>query len=160
MYSTLAYRGPMYLWYPEGVEFDRESAPAPIPNFAVDRAQRRLFQLGASVGGTVFGAVHCLAWDFAFPTGGEKLGWNICAVATAVLPLVMALPLLLSAYTVFERTRFFALAMRISTFVFVLLSLAYVLARLFLLAETVRSLFYLPPEAFVETWSGSFPHWG
>ena len=36
----------------------------------------------------------------------------------------------------------------------------YVLARLFLMVEIFRSLLFLPPEAFIDTWSGSFPHWG
>lgn len=38
--------------------------------------------------------------------------------------------------------------------------LLYILARLFLIVEVFRSLLYLPPGAFIETWSGSFPHFG
>jgi hypothetical protein len=38
--------------------------------------------------------------------------------------------------------------------------LPYILARLFLMVEIFRSLFFLPPDAFIDTWSGSFPHWG
>ena len=36
----------------------------------------------------------------------------------------------------------------------------YILARLFLLVEIFRTLCFLPPDAFVDTWSGSFPHIG
>jgi hypothetical protein len=36
----------------------------------------------------------------------------------------------------------------------------YILARLFLLVEVFRTLCFLPPDVFVDTWSGSFPHIG
>ena len=36
----------------------------------------------------------------------------------------------------------------------------YILARLFLLVEIFRTLGFLPPHAFVDTWSGSLPHFG
>ena len=37
---------------------------------------------------------------------------------------------------------------------------AYVVARLFLMFEVFRTLFFLPPGAFVATWSSSIPHVG
>jgi hypothetical protein len=42
----------------------------------------------------------------------------------------------------------------------IFLLIPYLLSRLFIMIEIFRSLFYLPPEAFLDTWSGSFPHWG
>ena len=41
-----------------------------------------------------------------------------------------------------------------------LCALVYGLVRLFILVEVIRSLFFLPPEAFVATWSSSIPHAG
>jgi hypothetical protein len=38
--------------------------------------------------------------------------------------------------------------------------LRYILARLFLWIEVFRTLCFLPSGAFVDTWSGSFPHIG
>jgi hypothetical protein len=38
--------------------------------------------------------------------------------------------------------------------------LVYILVRLFILVEVVRSLFFLPPEAFIATWSSNVPHIG
>ena len=51
-------------------------------------------------------------------------------------------------------------AIRIVGWVMVLaFVLPYTVARIYIIVEMIRSLFYLPPEAFVETWSASFPHW-
>jgi hypothetical protein len=36
--------------------------------------------------------------------------------------------------------------------------LVYILARLFLIVELFRCLFFLPPSAFVSTWVSSVPH--
>ncbi|KAI0065543.1 hypothetical protein BV25DRAFT_1851027, partial [Artomyces pyxidatus] len=47
-----------------------------------------IFALSASV---VFGAVHCAAWDYAFPSRAEKHIWRITAVAIAALPGVLLL---------------------------------------------------------------------
>jgi hypothetical protein len=39
-----------------------------------------------------------------------------------------------------------------------LMVLVYILARLFLIVELFRCLFFLPPSAFVSTWVSSVPH--
>jgi hypothetical protein len=36
----------------------------------------------------------------------------------------------------------------------------YITARLVLLVETFRTLFFLPPLAFVSTWTANIPHFG
>jgi hypothetical protein len=48
---------------------------------------------GAILGGTLFGALHCLAWNFHFPTPQEALAWRICSGLTTALPLA-SLPLI------------------------------------------------------------------
>jgi len=48
---------------------------------------------GALLGGTIFGGLHCLAWNFHFPTHGEALGWRICSVATTALPIMSSFPI-------------------------------------------------------------------
>jgi hypothetical protein len=120
---------------------------------------------GAVVGGALFGGLHCLAWNFQFPTSGEALAWKICSVLTTGLPTLSLAPLIAwlqvntsyrSPYlvaTVERPTIRFLVGMSLITIL-----LTYILARLFLMVEIFRSLFFLPPEAFVDTWSGSFPH--
>jgi hypothetical protein len=48
---------------------------------------------GALLGGTIFGGLHCLAWNFHFPTHTEALGWRICSVATTALPIMSSFPI-------------------------------------------------------------------
>jgi hypothetical protein len=48
---------------------------------------------GALLGGTIFGGLHCLAWNFHFPTHREALGWRICSVATTALPIMSSFPI-------------------------------------------------------------------
>ena len=45
--------------------------------------------------GVCFGAIHCIAWLFSFPTHTELLMWRISSVAITVLPIYVPLILLL-----------------------------------------------------------------
>lgn len=147
---------------------------APIPNDSnhvlldamprVPMRQEILFlAIGAVPGGTLFGGLHCLAWNFHFPTPAEALAWKICSVITSGLPLLFSVPLSTLMWSRLLRRDSKASSEMTSTvsltFVIVFLVL-YVLARLLLIVEMFRALFFLPPEAFIDTWSGSFPHWG
>ena len=38
----------------------------------------------------VFGGIHCLAWNFTFPTSQQKLLWRICAAFIAADPILLA----------------------------------------------------------------------
>ncbi|KZP31460.1 hypothetical protein FIBSPDRAFT_925718 [Athelia psychrophila] len=49
---------------------------------------------------TVFGAVHCAAWSFAFPSLAEQRVWRVCATAIVAIPL--ALTVVLVVFMVFN----------------------------------------------------------
>ena len=38
---------------------------------------------------TLFGAIHCLAWNSPFPSPAEQLSWRICAILTTSLPALV-----------------------------------------------------------------------
>jgi hypothetical protein len=40
----------------------------------------------------------------------------------------------------------------------ILICFGYVLARLFMIVETFRALFFLPPSAYIATWASNVPH--
>ncbi|KAF2493117.1 hypothetical protein BU16DRAFT_465657 [Lophium mytilinum] len=110
--------------------------------------------VGYVFGAMVFGAGHCIAWDFEFPTQVEQTLWRVASVATAaVMPVYYFVWWLLRDGIDGNRVE---KVLNIS--VGVVAAVVYVLGRLFLLAEMFRSLFHLPPEAFVGTWSMSIPH--
>lgn len=169
-------------WYFYATELGKGSADddydlLSIPNDTNSKGMTIFY--GASVGGTVFGGLHCLAWNFHFPTPAEALIWRICSIVTTLLPLVwvpVTLGLVMLLNSIFAQAKItegardpfqeildgeskWIHAINLNTVSDSHL-IIYALARLFLIVETFRSLFFPPPEAFIDTWSGGFPHWG
>lgn len=108
----------------------------------------------------VLGAVHLAGWNLAFPSQVDQWLWRSCAIASAASPILwMALSLPLLAMT---KTNFSDSAVMAGVWVTAgqqaVLSVVYVIARTVLMALMVRSLFYLPPEAFATTWATNVPH--
>jgi hypothetical protein len=176
--ATLSHYGPRYLWLTPRTEkeFYPELGPDPIPNDANHYTDllpgRGLFEdndeimslaFGSIFGGALFGGLHCLAWNFHFPTPGEALGWRICSIATTCLPVLSLIPTwawmklnpFYGGHEGSKASRVLVAVIGLGLFV-----VPYVLARLFLMIEIFRTLCFLPPDAFVDTWSGSFPHLG
>jgi len=181
--ESLAKFGPLYLLLdhrPEGT-FDENLGPAPIPNDAthygaelnlywpVFQALGNDFEIATLafaviIGGTLFGGLHCLAWDFSFPTYWEALTWRISSIMISVLPSLSIVPLSLwirsIPWVVDDEQKMSPTTRIILELILVMVFIVpYCLARVFLMFEIFRSLFFLPPEAFIDTWSGSFPHW-
>ncbi|KAH8812184.1 hypothetical protein F5884DRAFT_820164 [Xylogone sp. PMI_703] len=104
---------------------------------------------------TVFSAVHIAAWNFAFPTHGESLLWKIAAVLCTAVGLV-CIGVILLAYLVGSIWEDFAYVL--AGLSLVLLTAGYIIYRLFLIVETFRCLFFLPPSAYVATWATNLPH--
>lgn len=101
----------------------------------------------------LFGGLHLIAWSIKFPTDTEKYIWRASALTVAVAPTVSALLVLLES-VLFNRTD------RLSKWSVLFLAPLYVSARLFIIVESYRSLYYLPKDAFVSTWAANAPHIG
>ncbi len=114
--------------------------------------------IGGSVGSVVFGAIHLAAWNFEFPTTIEGTIWRAasvyCTCFFVAFLLCGVVKALLEEY-VLEGWDFVNLPIAILLVIFFL---AYVLARLALIVETFRTLFFLPPSAYVATWASNVPH--
>jgi hypothetical protein len=121
---------------------------------------------GTLLASVIFGAVHCVAWNFQFATEIEKTLWRVASlVSTLILlihPLVHTLkavfttwvPVPVGFHVVKKQLRIALGSLTVVAMV------GYMVARLFLMVETFRSLFFLPPGAFVSTWPSSLPHIG
>jgi hypothetical protein len=130
-------------------------------------AGRALF-LGSILGGTIFGAIHCAAWDFEFPTPIERLLWRIACLIIVILPIANSWPLILRkpfarVMKKMEKTKDVqteaALLLTIGNGLLMAMFSVYFVCRLFMLCEVVRALFYLPPGAFLTAnWLGAIPH--
>jgi hypothetical protein len=105
----------------------------------------------------LFGAIHCVAWNFPFPSEIERILWHISAIVTALAyPLVVGFLWLLVKLEEefelqFDRAEWAGGA---------LLGIAFVISRLFICVEVIRSLAFLPPGAFQASWTQNIPHIG
>ncbi|KZP09486.1 hypothetical protein FIBSPDRAFT_759935 [Athelia psychrophila] len=102
----------------------------------------------------MFGAIHCAAWSFAFPSHAEKLIWRIASIALVGVPAIYIFLLGLWARKLKSRK-----AITILLLVLLIRIPFYILARMVLLVlafTTLRSL----PLAALETvqWTTLIPH--
>ncbi|KAL7964197.1 hypothetical protein HDV63DRAFT_409673 [Trichoderma sp. SZMC 28014] len=103
-----------------------------------------------------FGGIHLLAWNLQFPTPVEGLLWKISAIMTIACPALYGsshLPWLgKNPKEATKLERFWVkTVVRFTSFF-------YFFAHLFLITESIRSLYYLPRGAYIATWTADFPH--
>jgi hypothetical protein len=126
-----------------------ENGP-PIPIDAQEYYHHKIegwWLLALTLGAITFGGIHVGAWKFIFPTKIELLFWRVASLYSTIFsPILILISFLFSAY--FDT---FLVIRSFSMFF-------YVIARLFILVETFRTLFYLPPLAYVSTWTANIPH--
>ena len=110
------------------------------------------YYFGMIVGCVVFNGIHLAAWNFKFPTPTEQLLWHAAGiVATTLFPLSMVVVVIISM------TKWAGDDRGVSHNMNLICGMAYVLARLFLLVETFRSLAFHPPDTFKATWMSNLP---
>ncbi|KAJ7130466.1 hypothetical protein C8R44DRAFT_872266 [Mycena epipterygia] len=107
--------------------------------------------------GTIFGAIHCAAWNTDFPSTIEMWMWRACSLMVTTIPAALGLVIALGTSiggTVLKDT----LDLICIIIVFILIPL-YPIARLFLITMTFTSLRALPPGTFIDVdWSVYIPH--
>jgi hypothetical protein len=138
---------------PKEFEFLRD----PIPNDGVYKASNlrdSYDHFGIAVAGVLFGALHCSAWDFYFPSMVDSLLWKLSSIISTIVPLYFVA----LVFVVNDKKRFMELARTLLVAVWVLAIVFYIIARLILIALVFRCFFYLPINAFVSTWTTEVPH--
>ncbi|KAE9365107.1 hypothetical protein N431DRAFT_549410 [Stipitochalara longipes BDJ] len=121
--------------------------------------------MGLLLSTTLFGAIHVAAWNFSFPNQMERNLWRTASVLCTALPLIVYLFLCAGFFIVWS------LIVRLSGserdpkyFIYfgmgfiAVTSLIYLLARLFILIEVFRTLFFLSPDVYLSTWATNIPH--
>lgn len=131
----------------------------------------RIWGTGMVWSGMVFGSLHLVAWNCAFPSVGEMWAWRGAALVTTAWP---SMPGVLGwMVSMLQQWRERAVgpggdtAMRKKrirrfwqTVALPILIGPLFCARVFVLVEAYRSLYYLPPESFVTTWTSNVPRFG
>lgn len=103
-----------------------------------------------------FGAVHCAAWSYAFPSLQEKWIWRACAIAITAIPLPMAA--MFAAFDPFGGS-FSDAVNYLQSIVLSLCGVLYIVCRIVLLALSFTTLRHLPPSAYQTVqWTTWIPH--
>ena len=107
--------------------------------------------------GICFGAIHCIAWHFSFPTPTELLMWRISSVAITALPIYMPLIFFLGIWL--NNTDFKKLGDAVLYFGPISGGILYIIARAVTLILAFTSLRGLPPGAYQTVhWTTFIPH--
>lgn len=131
------------------------------------------FVVSVNTIGSIFGALHLLAWDCPFPSRAELILWRLSGILiiapfpimlliiiTAVIWHVGRGPTLLKSRDS-ESSNEIWLVQKVWFAINLGFSPFYVLARVYLLVGSLINLAYLPDDVFEETpWSRYLPHFG
>ena len=100
--------------------------------------------------GVCFGAIHCIAWHFSFPTYTESLIWRISSVAITAVPIYIPLGF---SFIMIDS------GLAIAYFSALSGGILYILARAVTLVLAFTSLRDLPPGAYETVhWTTFIPH--
>ena len=106
--------------------------------------------------GICFGAIHCIAWGFPFPTHTELLMWRVSSVAITAIPVYISLMIGLATWL---KNMGFDTIGNIVGFSIPPVFILYIIARVFTLVLALTSLRDLPPGAFDTVhWTTFIPH--
>ncbi|KAJ5736749.1 uncharacterized protein N7483_001874 [Penicillium malachiteum] len=138
------------------------------------------------IGSIAFGAVHLIAWDFHFPTRIEKiLWWTSASLCSCCVPVLGLLTYILNGMLDFDQELvnraednvlqerkglavlerwsleasviFMVIVSVVLAGIWILLAIAYIVARFYIFVEIFRTLCFLPPDAYVGTWAANLP---
>lgn len=101
---------------------------------------------GGIFGGVLFGLIHCLAWNFRYPTTVEGTLWRISSMVTSIVPILFGVRSLAAVQRLERRVPF--MIDFVAPALGGILGLVYIFCRMFLLVETFRSLAFLPPGSY------------
>ncbi|KAK4096211.1 hypothetical protein N658DRAFT_519333 [Parathielavia hyrcaniae] len=144
-----------------------------VPNNAINTAACEWFDHeGAEtayiaclyIGSAIFCGLHLLAWNFPFPTAVDQVIWRVATLVSIMAPV--GIPFLVcipyrAGWSCCRKTgdegaqkRVEGLLVSSATFGVL------VVARLLLIVEVFRTLYFLPQDAYLSTWTSNMPHMG
>ena len=115
--------------------------------------------IGIGFGGTLFGTIHFLAWNFEFPTPVERILWRLSCCVIISIPLLSTAMYFLTLHNARNDSETDNKSNALLRPFMAMSVVSYVLARLYLVTEIFRSLAYAPPSTFEDiNWPSAIPH--
>jgi len=167
-FKELGYLGPSAFWYVRAETWvpDNSVHYIDVENIRWLRFLSRYSSLNIAMIVTLltslpFGAVHIIAWNFEFPTQGERTGWHIACILTLVVPVFIVITFMYAADVWRKLLRSsLSLAKNMVAYQLGILLAIQGIGRGFVLMEALRSLISQPAGAFTATDMGDVPHLG
>jgi len=130
-----------------------------------DPDARIVTSCASAAGGAIFGALHLLGWNATLPTHVEMVLWKVALLTTVLVPLAVTIFFIMHAKLDkmglgVDLSTGTTIALAILGLTVTLITGIYAVARLFILVEAFRSLYFLPPAAFISSWASNLPHIG
>ena len=118
---------------------------------ASDNGGLQLFADAIMLGlGVCFGAIHCIAWLFTFPTHTELFAWRISSIAITAVPVYISVGFFLAAWVDNNNLAYISILPA---------GILYISARAVTLVLAFTSLRDLPPGAYETVhWTTFIPH--
>ncbi|PVG00176.1 hypothetical protein CPB86DRAFT_871960 [Serendipita vermifera] len=148
-----------------------------VPTFYVgspnDEDDMRASIIVSAAVGTVFGAIHCIAWSYPFPSHTEQLLWRLSSIAIIGVPALLFITMLTGITNErieqrFYRSRWVSLVPKAIKYIvllplyfilFLLGPLLYVVSRVVTFVLAFKTLASLPADAFhTIPWTKWIPH--
>jgi hypothetical protein len=137
----------------------KDNEPMPHQTISAHKDLELKFDLTFLLVGIILGCVESTAWKFDFPTSIELLLWRISSlVIIAAFPLLYTILVFSAMLSPFGKGMDITIDRVHQKVASYITCAIFLFARLFILFETIYSLFNLPPEAFISTWSSNVPH--
>ena len=110
--------------------------------------------------GVIFGGLHCIGWDFKFPTHPEQVVWRATSLGITVIPLIVSpIDFILGSRNIKAYGRLERYSLLTLDFIMTILLFTYVPARLSLIAQALALLRSQPSNALVAVnWTKYVPH--
>jgi hypothetical protein len=127
-----------------------------LPAKELDNTQDKILPLAIeALVGTVFGAIHCAAWNTDFPTTAETWLWRSCSSIIVAIPAFIVLIWIFITFTDVDESQWIGVLI-IGCIVSISI---YVIARLVLIILPLVAMRSLPPGALMDVnWSVYIPH--
>jgi hypothetical protein len=140
------------------IDTSLHNGPLRVPTFYSYRGyslDRVVFGVCVSV---LFGAMHCIAWHYEFPSSPERWGWRLSSIIMSVAPLIL-LSVLGVSHLMGITTRLSTRSSPIFHIFHVCFAWPSVISRIVLLLFPLIALRALPPGAHTELdWTTIIPH--